>query len=145
MTLYLPSGTAQIAVAAATGVIRNDDLGVGSLAAGAVASTDLAHLGDSLRFTVRVTNTGQVTLTHLIAVDDPLGTVALGSASLTPGAVTTGTLTYTVQASDLPGPLVNTVTVTGALPSGAIVTAQAGVTVRVVNPPRYLFFPAIER
>ncbi len=47
LTLYLPSGTAQIAVAATTGVIRNDDLGVGSLVAGTVAfDRSPARLGD---------------------------------------------------------------------------------------------------
>jgi uncharacterized repeat protein (TIGR01451 family) len=77
------------------------------------ANVALANVGETITYTYRVTNTGGVTLTGIVADDDRLGAIGLDSTTLEPGQFTTGTATHTVQESDLPGPLVNTVTVTG--------------------------------
>jgi hypothetical protein len=78
-------------------------------------------------------------LTNVVAVDDKLGGVALvvlpggtavlPSIQLQPGQVAVGTRIYTVQAGDLPGPLVNTVIVTGTPAVGAVVTTNASAQV----------------
>jgi uncharacterized repeat protein (TIGR01451 family) len=93
------------------------------------ASVSSARPGDVIIYTYRVTNTGTMLLNPVTAEDDPLGSVTLSSSSLAPGEETTGTLNYTVQLEDLPGPLVNTVTATGTLPGGSHVSAIATVSV----------------
>ena len=65
------------------------------------------------------------------------------------GATATGFLTYTVQSSDLPGPLVDTVTGSGTTPLSAQVTGTDSATVSVIDPnpppPYALFFPSIQK
>jgi len=82
------------------------------------ASAATATVGDTITYTYTVTNTGKVTLTDVSATDDVLGAVVLGATALGPGESTSGTLSYTVQESDLPWPLVNSVTVVGTSPLG---------------------------
>ncbi len=89
------------------------------------ASAATATVSDTITYTYSVTNTGNVTLTDVSAADDVLGAVALGAATLGPGESTSGTLSYTVQESDLPGPLVNSATVTGTPPTGAAVSDRS--------------------
>jgi hypothetical protein len=59
--------------------------------------------------------------------------VTLTSASLAPDASTSGELSYTVQESDLPGPLANSVTATGTPPAGEDVSASASASVEVTD------------
>jgi hypothetical protein len=89
------------------------------------ANVSLAKVGQTITYTYRITNTGDVYLTGIVAADDRLGPVALGATWLLPGVGTVGTLTYTVVPGDLPGPIANTVTVTGTPPLGADVSATA--------------------
>ena len=90
-------------------------------------------MGDAVVYTFRITNSGTVLLNNVSAVDDKLGTVALDATSLAPGAAATGVVTYTVQASDLPGPLVNAVTATALSAGGDPVQGQATASVRLIN------------
>ncbi|MCL4860262.1 MAG: fibronectin type III domain-containing protein [Caldilineaceae bacterium] len=102
------------------------------------ANVSSSPVGGVIQYTYHVTNTGNVALT-LQVVDDKLGpvtlsllpggTVMLPATSLPAGREASGARSYTVKASDLPGPLVNTVVVTGASPSGQVVTASASATV----------------
>jgi hypothetical protein len=80
-----------------------------------------------------VTNTGDYTLDTVIATDVPLGAVDLISSTLTPWQSTRGTLTLTVNAGDPPGWLVNTVMVTGTLPSGSAVTSTSEAWVNLLT------------
>ena len=61
--------------------------------------------------------------------------------------VATGTLTYTVQSSDLPGPLVDTVTGVGVTPLSKQVKGQGSATVALNEPipPATLYLPIIAR
>jgi uncharacterized repeat protein (TIGR01451 family) len=88
------------------------------------ANVATANVGETITYTYQVTNTGAISLTDIVAADDRLGAISLVSDTLEPGQTTVGTATYTVQASDLPGPLVNSVAVTStsAPPSSAEVT-----------------------
>jgi uncharacterized repeat protein (TIGR01451 family) len=86
------------------------------------ASVDTAMLGETITYTYWVTNTGNVTLNPVTLYDDRVGLITLGSTSLVQGAGTSGTYFYVVQESDLPGPIINTATVTGTPPVGSDVT-----------------------
>jgi len=86
------------------------------------ANVATATIGQTITYTYTVTNCGDVTLTGVTVVDDKLGSITLGTTTLSPGQTTQGTATHTVTAGDLPGPIVNTATATGATPTGGTVT-----------------------
>ena len=71
-----------------------------------------------------MTNIGNVPHDPVTNQDDRLGAVTLNTTALAPGLSASGILTYTVVESDLPGPLTNTVVVTGTPPWGPAVTAE---------------------
>jgi hypothetical protein len=79
-----------------------------------------------------VRNTGNVTLSDVSATDDTFGSIISGE-TLAPGAEATGSTSYTVLASDLPGPLANSVTATGTPPAGEDVSATASASVEVTE------------
>ena len=98
------------------------------------ASDKTAKEGETITYTYWVTNSGSVDLS-VVAYDDKLGPLPLmltGSGTfgtlntliLYPGGTAGGILTHTIVQSDLPGPLVNTVTVTGT----TLGTAQLVIT-----------------
>jgi uncharacterized repeat protein (TIGR01451 family) len=98
-------------------------------------STSLARMNETVTYTYRVINNGSLTIDNLVAVDDPLGPVTLATTTLAPSAETSGTLTYLVTEADLPGPLVNTVVVTGTPSSGPTVTVTDTATVQLQTNP----------
>jgi uncharacterized repeat protein (TIGR01451 family) len=108
-----------------------------------VATPTLASPGETVTYTYYVTNTGDLSLTGVIAVDDPLGTVTLGASTLAPDEWTTGVLTYTVTGGDLPGPLVNTVVVTGTPPVGASVTGTVTASVTLTGTEYHVWLPVV--
>jgi len=68
------------------------------------------HPGDTVTYDIIITNTGDVTLNRISAIDSLLGDVTASfPASLAPGASVTVTLMRTAQSDD-PNPLVNTIT-----------------------------------
>jgi uncharacterized repeat protein (TIGR01451 family) len=92
------------------------------------ASVSSAYVGDVITYTYTITNNSSLVISDLSAIDDLLGPVPLSTNSLNPGEVMTATLTYTVVTADLPGPLLNTVTVTGNSAAGMMAdTATASV------------------
>jgi uncharacterized repeat protein (TIGR01451 family) len=101
------------------------------------ASRSSALPGEVVTYTYTIKNTGDVSLSNVKATDTPLGTVTLSSTTLAVGASATGTLTYTVQAGDLPGPLVSTVEAEGTSPTGTVVKGTDSATVSIIasNPP----------
>jgi uncharacterized repeat protein (TIGR01451 family) len=109
---------------------------LGAITASKTPSSTAGHVGDTMTYTYRVTNTGTVTVTDLVGVDDRLGSITWTPSRLAPYEVATGTLTYTLRASDLPGPLVNTVRVSGTTTAGTpqTVTAEAAASIEVRNP-----------
>ncbi|TYL44872.1 DUF11 domain-containing protein [Nocardioides sp. BGMRC 2183] len=84
--------------------------------------------GDTITYTVTVTNTGNAPL-HTLTVNDPLlgGDIACGSANLSPGATRTcPTIDYTLTQDDLEaGEVDNEVTATGTPPDGPAVSDTA--------------------
>lgn len=93
------------------------------------ANQAIANVGEVITYTYQVTNTGAITIINLLAVDDALGMVNLDANTLAAGATTSGQLSKTVSAGDLPGPLVNHVlfTATTALNRQAVVSTTASV------------------
>lgn len=110
-----------------------------------VVNAGTASPGETVTYTYYVTNTGDVSLSGVIAVDDPLGTVTLGASTLAPDEWTTGVLTYTVIEGDLPGPLVNTVIVTGTLLAGTSVTDTDTVSVALTPIVYYVWLPVVTK
>src|SRR5690606_20144609 len=116
----------------ATVTIQSDDLPP-ALTVSKVASVDSARVGDTITYTYRITNTGGLTFTTITAIDDKLGEITLDRNSLGLGEVATGEASYTVQLTDLPGPLVNTVTVNGVSVLNDAIAASATARVGLVD------------
>ena len=97
-----------------------------------IANVPVAKVGDTITYTYFITNTGDITVTGITLTDDPLGPITpLGTTTLEPTAGTTGTATTTVTLANLPGPVVNTATVTGTFLATNLVTATTTESVGV--------------
>ena len=99
-----------------------------------VASLASVYIGNEVTYQYRITNTGAVTLTSLIASDDTLGALSLPISTLAPGQTTSTSANYTPWFGDLPGPLVNTVQVNGTPPLGSLVQVTASASVAISQP-----------
>ncbi|UXN70279.1 hypothetical protein N8A98_03515 [Devosia neptuniae] len=92
----------------------------------------LLDLGETINYTFRVTNTGNVPLSG-VTVSDPLVTVNQGPQTLAPGGAFTFTASYTPSQADIDnGSVVNTASGTGTDPSGGTITSPPDT---VVVPP----------
>jgi hypothetical protein len=91
-------------------------------------SADLtsAAVSETITYTYTIYNSDNVTIENISLQDDNLGEISLADTTLTPAESITATATYTVAISDLPGPIVNTATVTGTEPDGTLVSATTG-------------------
>jgi uncharacterized repeat protein (TIGR01451 family) len=98
------------------------------------ANTIAASVGQSVSYSYQVTNIGTTTLNELSLNDDQLGAVTLHKKSLQVGEGMSGTLTYVVQMSDLPGPLVNSVMGMGSPAVGNPVTDTDSVSLMLIAP-----------
>jgi hypothetical protein len=99
----------------------------------AEASVYTVVVGDVITYTYTVENAGDETLSNVVAHDDRLGPISLGSTTLALGQVTTGNAAYLVSMSDPLGPIVNTVLVTGTSPAEVVVTNVDTVEIEVVR------------
>ncbi len=96
------------------------------------ANVSEATVGDTVSYTITVTNDGNVTLSDVtindaaLGLSENIGDIAPGSShTLSPEP------TYTVSENDLPGPLSNTATVQGTDPCGFTVEDQDSATVKL--------------
>jgi uncharacterized repeat protein (TIGR01451 family) len=71
-----------------------------------------AEVGEEITYTYHITNTGNITLTSVSARDDLLGTINV-SSTLAMSESMMITETYIVTEDDLPGPIINTIAVSG--------------------------------
>lgn len=84
--------------------------------------------GDSMGFSLTVTNTGSTALSDLLVTDPTAGEVTCPATRLAPGAAMTCTATYELTRADVEaGEVVNTATATATAPSGATVSASDSV------------------
>ena len=93
-------------------------------------------LGDTIRYTFVVTNTGNTTLGNIKLTDPKVTGLSCPATTLAPLASTTCTAaTYTITAADVAaGVRDNTASVTGTDPKGTAVTDTASTSTPVVNP-----------
>jgi uncharacterized repeat protein (TIGR01451 family) len=88
-----------------------------------------AHAGDTITYTIIVTNTGDTPLYGVTVTDTLLGTFSIGTLGV--GQSVTITPTYTVNAGD-PDPLVNTATASGKDVLDMKVTAEDTASVDLI-------------
>ena len=94
--------------------------------------TEGVAVGDTVTYTVKVTNSGNVTVKG-IAMDDTLVTLSEQPFTLAPTEMKTITYTHTVTQDDVDaGKIDNTATATGKDPKGNEVTDDATATVTTV-------------
>jgi hypothetical protein len=114
-----------------------------SIAVAKVASTDEVTMGQSIVYTYHITNTGDVSLHDITAVDDKLGNITLNRTRLAPGEAARGISSYMVPLINFPGPIVNVVEVAAMPPVGEAVASSGAYTCNVVAP--FVFLPLIHR
>ena len=93
-----------------------------SIAVDKTADKASASVGETINYTVTVTNPGDVDLTNVTVTDSLLGTLDFPTTIMA-GQTFTDTFPYVVKAKDC-GTLVNTVTATGTPEGGAPVSGQ---------------------
>ncbi len=99
------------------------------------ANVASALVGSAITYTYIIENIGNTTVTIQSLVDDKipgLSIAGLDKTVLAPGEIATATATYTVLASDLPGPLVNTAIVEGIDPTGKDVSDEDSASVGII-------------
>lgn len=114
-------------------VVMNTDDEIARLSVTKLPSVNKAELSNVITYTYQITNSGNVTLSNLRAHDDHLGAVALSVTTLAPRDQSQGVLTYTVVLTDLPGPLLNTVMVTGTSIGANVITGSAQASVKLLD------------
>ncbi len=88
-----------------------------------------ASLGETLTYTYKVTNSGNVPLVDVTVTDDMLGAIDLSETDLPAGETTTGTASVTVAEDLFPGPIINSATVTAQTTDGQQVSDNATASV----------------
>ncbi|WP_412741737.1 hypothetical protein [Krasilnikovia sp. MM14-A1004] len=87
--------------------------------------TGTADLGETVRYTYTVTNTGNVTLTDVTVTDDPIGTLACPVTVLAPRASVVCHALYRVTQRNMDsGAVYNTAIAQGSAPAGAAALAR---------------------
>lgn len=93
-----------------------------------------AEVGAVVTRNYEVANTGTVPIKSLSLVDSRLGTVALSKTDLNPGEVASAVASFTVLDEALPGPLNDSVQVTGVDFQGNLAVGSAIATVNLIGP-----------
>ncbi|MGJ8721214.1 MAG: beta strand repeat-containing protein, partial [Salinibacterium amurskyense] len=136
-TVTDPSDEVTVPTAAANPVVT-------TLKTGALAAGSTGRAGDTVNFTIKLTNSGNVTLTSVSATDSlpdlsalSYGTWPSGTAgTLAPGQSVTATATYILKQSDVDaGSVSNTATGSGTPPAGAPVSSTSPATVPITAGP----------
>ena len=102
-------------------------------------SADDAMVGYRIRYTIKVTNTGNRKLTGLAIADAKIApsTASPGKTELGAGESTTATVSYRITADDIKaGKVINTATVTATDSDGKTVTSNQGTATTTIETPR---------
>ncbi|WP_341953160.1 AraC family transcriptional regulator [Salinibacterium sp. TMP30] len=118
--------------------------GITTLKSGALAAGATGRAGDTVNFSVKLTNSGNVTLTSVAATDSlsDLSALAYGTwpsgvaGTLKPGESVTAAASYVLKQSDVDaGSVSNTATGAGTPPVGPAVTSTSPATVPITSGP----------
>ncbi len=131
LLLSEPAGAALAEPLSTTVTIQDNDSPL--ITASKNTSRQAATPGNVISYTYTITNSGNVQLENLTATDDLLGEIPLDRTTLDPGQSVTSVLGYTVQARDLPGPLVNTVMILATSAGGNRVETVTEATVELFD------------
>ncbi|MDM8520167.1 Ig-like domain-containing protein [Anaerolineales bacterium HSG6] len=96
-------------------------------------NTFSANIGDTITYTVWLTNSGDITATGLTGHSDLFGTLNFGVTSLPPSGVVSMTLTRTVTADDMPS-LSHTVSLTATAGGQSLTDTQSSIVSVQANP-----------
>ncbi len=93
--------------------------------------------GDTITYTIAVTNAGNVTLDPVVVSDPMVGAVTCPAGPLVPGAtMDCDPVVYTLTQADVDaGMVTNTATATGTTPTGALVTATGSTETPITPDP----------
>jgi hypothetical protein len=104
-----------------------------SIALAVLPQDCFAEVGALVTRSYRVANVGNVPIQGLVLVDSRVGTVPLDKSSLNPGEVASAVASFAVGDEHLPGPLNDTVRVTGSDFQGKTATASAAANVNLIS------------
>lgn len=102
-------------------------------------SADEAFVGNWIKYTIKVTNTGNRKLTGLTIADDKIApsTASPGKTELGAGESTTATVSYAITDADIKaGKVINTATATATDSDGKTVTSNQGTATTTIETPR---------
>ena len=102
-------------------------------------SADEAFVGNRIKYTIKVTNTGNRELTGLAIADAKIApsTASPGKTELGAGESTTATVSYAITDADIKaGKVINTATATATDSDGKTVTSNQGTATTTIETPR---------
>lgn len=134
---------------ASTSIERHPAIKTVKTADKASITGDAAKPGTEIRYTVKVTNTGNVTL-HNVTCDDSMrgiGRIALDRTQLAPGETATGTASHAITQSDIDsGVVTNTASSSADAPDASkAVSNESTVTTNIERTPRLTLAKTTER
>lgn len=125
---------------ASTGIERNASIETVKTADKASITGDAAKPGTEIRYTVKVTNTGNVTLRNVTCDDSMrgIGRIALDRTQLAPGETATGTASHAITQSDIDsGIITNTASSSADAPDASkVVSSESIVSTGIERTPR---------
>ena len=134
---------------ASTGIERNAAIETVKTADKASITGDAAKPGTEIRYTVKVTNTGNVTLRNVTCDDSMrgIGRIALDRTQLAPGETATGTASHVITQSDIDsGVVTNTASSSADAPDASkAVSNESTVTTNIERTPRLTLAKTTER
>jgi len=126
-------------VGASTAVVASDTITVSlshqpAITVAIASNTGVTSPGNTITYTYKAKNVGDVTLKPVTITDSRFGPILLNTASLAPGAEAAGSKAYFVHNHDIDKPLINTAVAEGVSMGGTIVNDQDSVSVLVTGP-----------
>lgn len=142
-------GSLTASSSASTGIKRSASIKTVKTADKTSITGDAARLGTEIRYTVKVTNIGNVTLRN-IACDDSMkgiGRIALDRTQLAPGETATGTASHAITQSDIDsGVVTNTASSSADAPDASkAVSGKSTVSTGIERTPRLTLAKTTER
>lgn len=142
-------GSLTASSSASTGIERNAAIKTVKTTDKTSITGDAAKPGTEIRYTVKVTNTGNVTLRNVTCDDSMrgIGRIALDRTQLAPGETATGTASHAITQSDIDsGVVTNTASSSADAPDASkAVSNESTVTTNIDRTPRLTLAKTTER